>query len=206
VSSWVLLAALCAGVGVALAWPWRVVPVSGGSTEREPTVRPERSLRSRRLAVREREAVAADLPHLVALLAAGLRSGAAPGPALEAACAALPGPAAEVLQPVRTRLRWGAEPGDVWRDLAADPDLGDLGVAQLGRSLARASETGASVVGTVEALADHLAAESRAGVEDRARAVGVRAALPLGTCLLPAFLLLGIVPLVVGLATRLSWG
>lgn len=203
-SGLVVLAALCAGAAVALAWPWRVVPVPGGvasEADRAPS-----GLRSRRLAVREREAVASDLPHLVALLAAGLRSGAAPGPALESACVALPGPAAEALQPVRTRLRWGAEPSEVWRDLATDPQLADLGVGQLGRSLARASETGASVVGTVESLADHLAAEARAGVEDRARAVGVRAALPLGTCLLPAFLLLGIVPLVVGLATRLSWG
>lgn len=198
-----LLAALCVGAAAALAWPWRVVPVE--ELHGDPDGPPARA-RSRRLDARRQEAVAADLPHLVSLLAAGLRSGAAPGPALEAACVALGGPAAEALQPVRTRLRWGAEPGDVWRDLAADPELAGLGVAQLGRSLARASETGASVVGTVEALADHLAAEARAGVEDRARAVGVRAALPLGTCLLPAFLLLGIVPLVVGLASRLSWG
>jgi len=204
VSGLLFLAALCAGAAVALAWPWRVVPVPAGLPP-EPGRAPS-GLRSRRLAVREREAVTADLPHLVSLLAAGLRAGAAPGPALESACAALPGPAAEALLPVRTRLRWGAEPSEVWRDLAADPELADLGVGQLGRSLARAAETGASVVGTVESLADHLAAEARAGVEDRARAVGVRAALPLGTCLLPAFLLLGIVPLVVGLATRLSWG
>jgi hypothetical protein len=41
-------------------------------------------------------------------------------------------------------------------------------------------------------------------VEERARTVGVRAALPLGLCLLPSFLLLGIVPLVVGLLSELS--
>ena len=38
----------------------------------------------------------------------------------------------------------------------------------------------------------------------RARAVGVRAALPLGLCLLPSFLLLGIVPLVVGMLSDLD--
>ncbi|MCW2792983.1 MAG: type secretion system protein, partial [Nocardioides sp.] len=41
-------------------------------------------------------------------------------------------------------------------------------------------------------------------VEDRARAVGVKAALPLGLCLLPAFVLIGIVPLVAGLLTTLA--
>jgi hypothetical protein len=55
------------------------------------------------------------------------------------------------------------------------------------------------VVDTVARLAEHLAAEERAGVEDRARTVGIRAAVPLGLCLLPAFLLLGVVPTVASL-------
>jgi hypothetical protein len=33
----------------------------------------------------------------------------------------------------------------------------------------------------------------------------VKAAVPLGLCLLPSFLLLGIVPMVAGLAADLSW-
>ena len=37
-----------------------------------------------------------------------------------------------------------------------------------------------------------------------ARAVGVRAAVPLGLCLLPAFVLIGIVPLVVALLADLK--
>ena len=44
---------------------------------------------------------------------------------------------------------------------------------------------------------------ARAEVEDAARRVGVRAALPLGLCLLPAFLLIGIVPVVAGLMEAL---
>ncbi len=38
----------------------------------------------------------------------------------------------------------------------------------------------------------------------RARRVGVRAAVPLGLCLLPAFLLIGIVPVVAGLVSDLA--
>ena len=39
----------------------------------------------------------------------------------------------------------------------------------------------------------------RARAEDAARRVGVAAAVPLGVCLLPAFLLLGVVPTVASL-------
>lgn len=150
---------------------------------------------------RRREQAARDLPHLIGLLGAGLRSGAPPEAALAGACAALPGPAADSLLPARARLLLGVDPVRVWHDLGDDPTL-----RPLGRALARGHETGASVVETVEHLAQALAAEARAGVEDRARAVGVRAALPLGLCLLPAFLLLGIVPLVAGLVGQLAWG
>lgn len=152
-------------------------------------------------AARAQEVGIAELPHLVGLLAAGLRAGAAPPAALEEACRALPGPAADLVADVRPRLAWGADPAQVWADLASDPVLGTLG-----RTLSRAHDTGASVVDSIESLATQLAAEGRAAVEDRARAVGVRAALPLGVCLLPAFLLLGIVPSIAGLISQLALG
>jgi hypothetical protein len=148
---------------------------------------------------REREAVVRDLPHLVELLAATLRSGAAPAEGLATACAALPGPAATRLETVQARLRLGVAPAEAWRTLSVDPVL-----APLGRALARSHASGASVVATVERLADDLERDARAAVEDRARAVGVRAALPLGLCLLPSFLLLGIVPTVAALLDTLA--
>ena len=55
------------------------------------------------------------------------------------------------------------------------------------------------MVVAVARLAEALAEDARGDVEDRARAVGVKAALPLGLCLLPAFVLLGIVPVVAGM-------
>jgi pilus assembly protein TadC len=75
----------------------------------------------------------------------------------------------------------------------------------LARALTRATESGISISDTVTALAAELAERSRAEAEDRARRVGVRAAVPLGVCLLPAFLLLGIVPTVVSLAAAIRW-
>ena len=148
---------------------------------------------------RAREAARRDLPHVVGLLADALRSGRSPAEAVSAVAEALPGQAADRLAAVVPRLRLGMDPAEVWTALAADPSLGPLG-----RTLARAHATGASVVTAVDRLADELARDSRAEVEDRARAVGVKAALPLGLCLLPAFVLLGIVPVVAALLSTLG--
>jgi Flp pilus assembly protein TadB len=148
---------------------------------------------------RIRREIRRDLPHLVDLLGAALRGGATPGSGVRMACRALPGAAAERLSGVTERLALGVDPERVWASLADDPEL-----APLGRALARSHRTGAGVVPTVERLADDLARSAAAHAEERARAVGVRAALPLGLCLLPSFLLLGIVPLVVGMLSELD--
>jgi Flp pilus assembly protein TadB len=148
---------------------------------------------------RRRESVRRDLPHLVELFAATLRSGAAPEQGIAVACAALPGPAADRLAGVTARLSLGLDPASVWSSLESDPEL-----ARLGRTLARAHASGAPVGASVERLADDLARTGRAETEERARAVGVKAAVPLGLCLLPAFLLIGVVPLVVALLSAIE--
>jgi Flp pilus assembly protein TadB len=147
---------------------------------------------------RDRDLARRDLPHVAGLLADALRSGQAPVDAVAVVVGALPGPASARLAALVPRLRLGVDPGRVWADLAADPAL-----APLGRALGRAHRTGAPVVSAVERLADELAVQARAEIEDRARAVGVKAAVPLGLCLLPAFILIGIVPVVAGLLTSL---
>ncbi len=155
--------------------------------------------RTEPLGVRQARARArAQLPHLVILLGAALRAGAAPGPALEVVCRSLPGPASDRLASATARLALGGDPAVVWADLTSDPEL-----ATLGRCLARAHSTGAPVAQAVARLGQELADERRALAQDRARTVGVKAAVPLGLCLLPAFLLLGIVPVVAGLAGAL---
>lgn len=149
---------------------------------------------------REREQLARELPHLVQLLGAALVSGAAPETALEAVTEALTGVASVRLGSAAARLRLGADPAEVWSELARSPSL-----APLGRTLARAHSSGAPVAVAVGRLADELARTARAEVESRARAVGVKAALPLGLCLLPSFLLIGIVPLAAGLLSTINW-
>jgi Flp pilus assembly protein TadB len=148
--------------------------------------------RRRRLAER-------DLPGIVQLLAAALETGCGVPEALRLVCDACPGPASDVLVAVPARLELGLPPEVAWR-----PVLDDAPLAPLGRSLVRASRSGASVSHEVVRLADDLAAQSRAMVEERARGVGVKAAVPLGLCLLPSFVLIGVVPLVVSLLQSLD--
>jgi Flp pilus assembly protein TadB len=190
---WVLLAAVAAGSFLGGTAGLVGAPVAAGATwlviERAEPAQVRR----------DRDRARRDLPHVVGLLADALRSGQPPAGALVVVAGALPGPASARLAEQVPRLRLGIDPAQVWADLAADPALGPLG-----RALGRAHRTGAPVVPAVERLADELARSSRAEIEDRARAVGVKAAVPLGLCLLPAFVLVGIVPVVAALLTSLG--
>ncbi len=141
--------------------------------------------------VRRREQLVADLPTGVDLLAACLGAGAAPGPALETVSRALGGPVGEEFLAIHHRLAVGVDPHEVWRTVAGHAQL-----APLGRALGRAGETGAAVGPAARRLGDELRAQARAEVEARARTVEVKAAAPLGLCLLPAFVVLGVVPMV----------
>ena len=148
---------------------------------------------------RRREAVVAGLPHVVDLLAACLAAGQAPGAAIDEVTRVVSGPLHDELAAVSARLRLGVDPVTVWRELSRHPQLGVWG-----RCMLRAADSGASVADAMARLAEDLRLSARAAVEARARAVGVRAALPLGVCLLPAFVLLGVVPLVAGSLSVLS--
>ncbi len=148
---------------------------------------------------RQREEAAAGLPVLVELVAGALAAGAPVAGAVDAACAAWPGAAAERLAAARSRLALGSDPVEVWEAVGRDPALG-----RLGRAMARAASSGAPVGDVVARLAAELAERARSDAEDRARTVGVRAAVPLGLCLLPAFVVLGIVPLAAGLLASIT--
>jgi Flp pilus assembly protein TadB len=147
---------------------------------------------------RRRELVDRGLPQVVDLLAVTLASGASPSAALSAVAAAVEGPVAAELRRAEHSLRLGRDPARVWREVSGRP-----GLAGLGRAMARAVETGASVSEALHRLAEDLHASARLEAESRARSVGVRAAAPLGLCLLPSFVLVGVVPLVASTVTAL---
>jgi pilus assembly protein TadC len=142
---------------------------------------------------RHREQIGGALPHVVDLMAACLAVGMAPGAAVERISRAVEPPMSAELEALSARLRLGVDPLTVWRDLARHPQLGVLG-----RCIARAVDSGSSVADAMARLSEDLRREGRAAVESKARAVGVKAAVPLGVCMLPAFVLVGVVPLVAG--------
>jgi Flp pilus assembly protein TadB len=175
---WAMLGGLFAWVGGAAgaAAVWVVL----GRTE-DPSV------------VRRRERLLDELPTGVDLLASCLDAGSAPETALVTVSKALGGPVGEEFLAIHHRLEVGVDPRQVWRSVAAHEEIGPLG-----RAVGRAHETGAPVGRAVHQLADELRERARADVEARARSIEVRAAAPLGLCLLPAFVVLGVVPLVAG--------
>lgn len=142
-------------------------------------------------AVRRREQLERDVPIAVHLLGAALVAGSDPVTALSAVAEAVRGPAGEELRIVRHRLALGADPTGVWSSLTGP-------LAPLGRTMARAHRSGSSVSAAVTALGEDLRTAARQQVEEAARSVEVRAAAPLGACFLPAFVLLGIVPMAAG--------
>jgi pilus assembly protein TadC len=59
------------------------------------------------------------------------------------------------------------------------------------------------LVDVLPVIAEELRRDARVRAEAAARSAGVRAVLPLVACFLPAFLLIGVVPVVASLAQSL---
>ncbi|MGY1653095.1 type II secretion system F family protein [Geodermatophilus sp. SYSU D01119] len=135
----------------------------------------------------------ADLPVACDLLAVCLAAGAPVGAALAAVATALPGPTGEVLEVVAGRLRLGAAPLAAWAGTPAP-------LAGLGRVLVRAGESGTRAVEALRVLATETRQAARSDTEAAVRRAGVWVLAPLGACFLPAFVCLGIAPMVIGIA------
>ncbi|MFI6579417.1 type II secretion system F family protein [Nocardiopsis sp. NPDC050513] len=140
--------------------------------------------------------VTADLPVVVGLLAAGVRAGATVPSCLTAVARSTRGALGEELAAVAQRLRLGADPATAWRNPALPEPL-----AAVGRDLARAADTGAPVADLLDRHAADLRRALRAEALARMERLGVLVVAPLGLCFLPAFVLIGIVPMAAELLT-----
>jgi len=143
--------------------------------------------------------LAKDLPLALDLLAACLTGGAALPDAVHAVAAAVPGPCGARLRQVAAALSVGSPPGEAWLALGVGDPVG----ASAARALARSCDGGAPVAQSVCRVAAEARTASLARGTRAARQAGVLAVAPLGLCFLPAFVLIGVVPAVVGLATPL---
>jgi pilus assembly protein TadC len=131
------------------------------------------------------------------LMAACLRSGMAVSTAAGATAPSAPPHLAWLLTRAADLLALGADPSTVW----SNPKLRQGEHVEALLRLARRSA--ASGIALAQSVAE-LATQCREDAADAARAAAERAsvliAAPLGLCYLPAFLCLGIVPVVAGLA------
>jgi Flp pilus assembly protein TadB len=160
--------------------------LAGYAADRLPRRLTPRAVRERRL----RET--ADLPLAADLLAAAMRAGAPVDRSVLAVAEALGGPLGERLARVGRTLLLGGGPEEAWAHLSAVPDADRLVAAAL-----RSSSSGAALAGALTRLADDLRAARSTTAEAAARRAGVLIVLPLGLCFLPAFILAGLVPVIV---------
>ncbi|WP_448851722.1 type II secretion system F family protein [Corynebacterium sp. 335C] len=127
------------------------------------------------------------------LVAACLRAGLPPSDALGAVAAAADGDLAGALRGTAARLALGAP--DPWAPLAARAEFADA--ARLAR---RSAESGTSLAGGLAGLADAHRRRAGDAAEAAAERAGVLISAPLALCFLPAFVALGLVPVIAGLA------
>jgi pilus assembly protein TadC len=134
----------------------------------------------------------ADLPLGADLLAAALCGGAPVDHAVEAVADALGGPLGERLARVARSLHLGAEPAEAWSQLSDVP-----GAKRIVRAAVRSSSSGGALAAAFLRIAGELRDSRQVAVESAAQRAGVLIVLPLGLCFLPAFVLAGLVPVVV---------
>ncbi|EFE68009.1 integral membrane protein [Streptomyces viridosporus ATCC 14672] len=92
-------------------------------------------------------------------------------------------------------MRLGGEPDAAWQRLASVP-----GAAALARLLERADVSGLPLSTPVARLAAEARAEWARAATARARRAAVMVSAPVGLCFLPAFVAVGVLPVVIGLA------
>jgi pilus assembly protein TadC len=173
-----IVAGIAAGLGV---WRW----------QRRPA--PAEELQS--------GVAARQLPLAADLLAACIAAGASPVTAAQAVGEALEGPVGERLARGAAEVRLGGEPAEAWRGLAAIP-----GARALARLLERAGESGVPAASPVARLAAEARAEWGRTATARARRAAVMVTAPVGLCFLPAFIAIGVLPVVIGLASGVLGG
>jgi Flp pilus assembly protein TadB len=133
------------------------------------------------------------LPVACDLLAVCLAAGLPMAGALTAVAGAVPGDLGDALERVAGMARLGADAGRAWHDAPAV-------LEPLARTIRRSETSGARAAPALHALAADLRASARAATDAAVRRAGVRILAPLGLCFLPAFVCLGIAPLVIGIA------
>jgi tight adherence protein C len=183
----VTCAAIGLSVGVLFPWPGPVVaPLLCAVGARAPLFAAGRAAKRRLVAVD------AEVPQLLDLLAAASYAGLSAPLALRRAVEAVTGPLADELKDVLLAVDLGGR----WRDELRSAS-NRLGLPDFRRAVAAMTRTetlGASLADSTAELAATVRHSRRAAVTERARTAPVKMLFPLVFLVLPAFLLLTVVP------------
>jgi pilus assembly protein TadC len=135
------------------------------------------------------------------LLAACLRAGLPVSEAVRVIADRVPGDGGVALRTTSSLLALGADAADAWR-----PAARVSATAELARGACRTARSGTELATVASALAADVRVSANDLAEARAQRAGVLIAGPLGLCFLPAFVCLGVVPVITGLAARIGLG
>ena len=182
-------AATCLVVATAVPSPlgwWLALPLGLGVGWAMRWVEPAAS-------ARERHRLALQLPHSLDLLAAVLAAGSPLRSATSVVAAVVEEPTANLLREVCAQVDIGVPESQAWRSLMDHPVWG--GVA---RDVARSSDSGTALAQVLSVHARDARRRRRLLLQGKAHRAGVHAVLPLVCCYLPAFILVGVVPIIAG--------
>ncbi|MFT4215570.1 MAG: type II secretion system F family protein [Micropruina sp.] len=195
----VAVAASMAAVFVTVV-PDRLLPPREGPVAGRPSRLGLRvAARRRSSGAGARAELASALPVICAQLAVCLEAGLPLRGAVAALAEGLDGAPAAALRRLDAAVRLGVPEDTAWAELAeAHPAL-----ACLVRELRHASSSGVSLGPLLRRHAREAQEAVRGAAQSRARQAGVGIVLPLVACFLPAFLLVGVVPIVGGVLGRL---
>lgn len=145
-------------------------------------------------------AAVTDVAVALDLMAACLRSGASPATAAESVGRSIGEPTTAALTRAARALRGGVDPTTAWSDLLS---LGGESAAIARSALRRSLRSGSGLADALERAAAHMRRSAAVDAEARLNASTVRVVLPLALCFLPAFVLVGVIPIVAGIAAGL---
>jgi pilus assembly protein TadC len=131
------------------------------------------------------------------LLAVCLEAGLPVAAAVSAAAEVLSGAVGKKFRWIAGLLELGSDPTTAWLAVEHEPAL-----ARFARAAGRSAGTGSALAQVARAEATRIRAGLLDTAQARAQRAGVLITGPLGLCFLPAFLALGIAPVVVGLASK----
>lgn len=142
----------------------------------------------------EPTAVLEDVPPVIELIAGCLAAGLAMPVALEAASVAGDPVTRAACLASAAALRHGAPSREAWQSWWEDPSL-----EPVARATTRTTQSGAAVADDLRRVAARLRERRHSRLQQRVQQASIWVVVPLGLFFLPAFVLVAVVPVVIGL-------